>query len=147
MLFSKIGQFELSLVLAVILGAVIGAEREWQQKIAGIKTNALVSLGAAMFILMSERITGDSSGAGRVAANIVTGIGFLGAGAIMREGMNIIGINTAATLWCSGAIGALTGLGFYYESSIGTIIIVVTNIILRAIHRKLNNRIINRKTT
>ncbi len=106
----SIGQFEMRLLLAFVLGAIIGLERQWQHKIAGLKTNSLVAGGAALFILLSEKITGDSSAAARVAAQIVTGIGFLGAGVIMREGINISGINTAATIWCSGAIGSIAGV-------------------------------------
>src|SRR4051812_8062214 len=103
----NIGEFEGRLLLAFVLGAVIGLERQWQHKIAGIKTNSLVAGGAALFILLSEKITGDSTGAGRIASTIVTGIGFLGAGVIMREGATVSGINTSATIWCSGAIGSI----------------------------------------
>ncbi|MFN3446848.1 MAG: MgtC/SapB family protein, partial [Bacteroidia bacterium] len=121
----NIGTFEHRLFLAFILGTIIGFERQWRHKIAGVKTNALVAGGAALFILLSEKIVGDTSGAARVAANIVTGIGFLGAGVMMRNGNNITGINTAATIWCSSAIGALAGLGYWYESLVGTAFVVV----------------------
>lgn len=137
----NIGEFEHRLLLAFVLGTVIGLERQWRHKIAGIKTNALVAGGAALFILVSEKITGDSSGAGRIAANIVTGIGFLGAGVMMRNGTNITGINTAATIWCSSAIGSLAGLGFWYESIIGTAFVVAGNILLRPIGEKIDSRI------
>lgn len=137
----NIGQFEHRLLLAFILGTIIGLERQWQHKIAGIKTNALVAGGAALFILVSEKIAGDPSGAARIAANIVTGIGFLGAGILMRDGMNITGINTAATIWCAAAIGSLAGLGYWYESLVGTAFVVFGNIVLRPIGAKLDQRI------
>ncbi|MBP9186815.1 MAG: MgtC/SapB family protein [Bacteroidia bacterium] len=137
----NIGMFEHRLLLAFVLGTIIGLERQWQHKIAGIKTNALVAGGAALFILVAQKVGGDSSGAARVAANIVTGIGFLGAGVMMRNGSNITGINTAATIWCSSAIGALAGLGFWYESLIGTAFIVTGNILLRPIGNRIDNRI------
>lgn len=99
--------FILHLTLAVALGAIIGAERQWRQRMAGLRTNALVATGAAIFILSSVSTSPDSPG--RIAAQIVSGIGFLGAGVIMRQGMNISGLNTAATLWCSAGVGVLAG--------------------------------------
>lgn len=137
----SIGMFEHRLLLAFVLGTVIGLERQWRHKIAGVKTNALVAGGAALFILLSEKITGDTSAAGRIAANIVTGIGFLGAGVMMRNGTNVTGINTAATIWCSAAIGSLAGLGYWYESLVGTAFVVAGNILLRPIGEKIDNRI------
>ena len=85
----------LNLLAALALGALIGAERQWRQRMAGLRTNALVAVGAAVFILSSVTTSPDSPG--RIAAQVVSGIGFLGAGVIMREGMNIRGLNTAAT--------------------------------------------------
>jgi putative Mg2+ transporter-C (MgtC) family protein len=137
----NIGQFEHRLLLAFALGTIIGLERQWRHKLAGVKTNALVSGGAALFILASENIGGDPSGAARIAANIVTGIGFLGAGIMMRDGVNISGINTAATIWCSAAIGTLAGLGHFYEGIVGTAFVVFGNIVLRPIGNKIDHRI------
>jgi putative Mg2+ transporter-C (MgtC) family protein len=99
-----IDQFEIRLLVALLLGATIGLEREWQQKIAGIRTNALVALGAALFVLLSNKISGDSSSTARIVSQIVSGMGFLGAGAIMKEGLSVSGINTTATIWCSMAL-------------------------------------------
>lgn len=137
----NIGEFEHRLFLAFVLGTVIGLERQWRHKIAGVKTNALVAGGAALFILVSEKIAGDPSGAARIAANIVTGVGFLGAGVLMRNGTNITGINTAATIWCSSAIGSLAGLGYWYEALVGTAFVVIGNIVLRPIGEKIDQRI------
>lgn len=108
----------LNLLAALALGALIGAERQWRQRMAGLRTNALVAVGAAVFILSSVTTSPDSPG--RIAAQVVSGIGFLGAGVIMREGMNIRGLNTAATLWCSAGIGVLCGLGIWPGSDGGT---------------------------
>jgi len=102
----------LRLTLALAYGGVIGAERQWHQKMAGLRTNTLVSLGAAGFTLLGVL---SSPAAGpmdpRIAAQIVTGIGFLGAGVILREGFNVHGLNTAATLWCAAMVGAFCGAG------------------------------------
>ena len=138
----SIGQFELRLLLAFILGALIGLERQWQHKTAGIKTNALVAGGSALFILLSEKITGDPTSAGRIASTIVTGIGFLGAGVIMREGPTVSGINTSATIWCSGAIGSIAGMGYWYEGLVGTGFVLLAHIILRPIGNRIDKRIV-----
>lgn len=138
----SIGQFELRLFLAFFLGACIGLERQWQHKIAGIKTNALVAGGAALFILLSEKITGDATSAGRIASTIVTGIGFLGAGVIMREGVSVSGINTSATIWCSGAIGSIAGMGYWYEGVVGTAFVLLAHILLRPLGKRIDKRIV-----
>lgn len=135
-----INQFELRLLIALLLGAAIGFERQWRHKMAGVKTNALVSLGSALFILLAAKITGDNSSSARIAAQIVTGIGFLGAGAIMKEGFNVSGLNTAATIWCSGAVGCLAGLGFWYEASIGTFFVIVSHLVLRPVENRIEKR-------
>lgn len=128
--------YVLNLVVAMFLGALIGAERQWRQRMAGLRTNALVATGAAVFILSSIETSPDSPG--RIAAQIVSGIGFLGAGVIMREGMNIRGLNTAATLWCSAGIGVLCGLGLYPLATIATLLILCANILLREAAQRIN---------
>jgi len=125
-----------NLLAAMLLGALIGAERQWRQRMAGLRTNALVSTGAAVFILSSIAISPDSPA--RIAAQVVSGIGFLGAGVIMREGMNVRGLNTAATLWCSAAIGVLCGLGQFWQAAAATIIILCANILLREAAQRIN---------
>jgi putative Mg2+ transporter-C (MgtC) family protein len=100
----SIDQTTLNLPTAVGLGAVIGFERQWRNRLAGLRTNTLVALGAASFVVFAELVPGDASPT-RVAAQVVSGIGFLGAGIIFREGFNVRGLNTAATLWCSAAVG------------------------------------------
>ncbi len=124
--------FAIRLFLAFILGAGIGIERQWLKERAVLKTNVLVSLGAAMFVMMASMITGDSSPT-RVAAQVVSGVGFLGAGVILREGTSVRGINTAATLWCAAAIGSLVGSGFLLQAYFGTIAVVGANLLLRPV--------------
>jgi putative Mg2+ transporter-C (MgtC) family protein len=127
------------LCFGLMLGAMIGFERQWHQKTAGLKTNALVALGAAGFVTF-----GTAAGNGNpsvVAAQIVTGIGFLGAGVIMREGVNVHGLNTAATLWCSAMVGALCGFGIWQAGGIAALLVVFANLILRPVANRLNTRV------
>jgi putative Mg2+ transporter-C (MgtC) family protein len=102
----QLAQTALNLFVAGCLGAAIGLERQWRQRLAGLRTNTLVALGAAIYVTYS-RIVFDDQGAARMAAQVVSGIGFLGAGVIFKEGLNVRGLNTAATLWCSAAVGSL----------------------------------------
>ncbi len=98
--------FLLRVGVALALGALIGAERQLRQRLTGLRTNALVSTGACLFVLMTQAVPGMApSDASRIAAYVVSGIGFLGGGVIMRDGFNVRGLNTAATLWCTAAIG------------------------------------------
>lgn len=129
----------LRLGMALLLGAVIGFERQWRQRMAGLRTNALVSIGAAGFVVFSLTIPGDNSPT-RVAAQVVSGIGFLGAGVILREGINVRGLNTAATLWCSAMVGTFAGAGQLLASAIAAGFIVATNLVLRPIVRLVNKQ-------
>ena len=133
-----IADFVESLLTALFLGAAIGFERQWRNSAAGLRTNTLVALGAAMFVLFAplSGVKGDL----RVAAQIVSGIGFIGGGAILREGLTIRGVNTAATLWCSAAIGSLCGAGLLAQAVIATGVILSANLILRPIsHRMMSD--------
>jgi putative Mg2+ transporter-C (MgtC) family protein len=133
----------LRVVVAIVLGAAIGFERQWRLRTAGIRTNALVSAGASLFVMIGTAGFGDE-GAGvdptRVAAQVVSGIGFLGAGVILRDGTNIRGLTTAATLWCAAAVGSLAGAGMLWMATIGALAILVTNTLLRPLSRVLNRR-------
>jgi putative Mg2+ transporter-C (MgtC) family protein len=124
-------EFVIRLTLALFLGAAIGFERQWRQRSAGLRTNTLVAMGAAAFILLSVSLTGDTGDPSRVAGQIVTGIGFLGAGVIMKDGLNIQGLNTAATIWCSAAVGSLAGVGLYWEAVITAAAVVFAHLGLR----------------
>jgi putative Mg2+ transporter-C (MgtC) family protein len=124
--------------LALALGALIGFERQWNQKMAGLRTNALVALGACGFVVFSAVVgEGDPT---RLAAQVVSGIGFLGAGIILREGANIHGLNTAATLWCSAMVGTFCGGGFWLLGIGAAGFVVATNLFLRPLLRRLNTR-------
>jgi putative Mg2+ transporter-C (MgtC) family protein len=129
--------FAIRLTTALLLGALIGAERQWRQRMAGLRTNALVAAGAAMFVMLSalEPHADDSF---RIAGQVVSGIGFLGAGVILRNGLNITGLNTAATLWCSAAIGTLAGYGMYESAITGAVAVIAANVGLRPVGKALN---------
>jgi putative Mg2+ transporter-C (MgtC) family protein len=131
--------FVFRLGLALILGALIGSERQWRQRMAGLRTNALVAAGAAMFLMMGGLIAGEGS-QGRVAAYVVSGIGFLGGGVILKDGLSIRGLNTAATLWCTAAIGALAGLGYVFFPVSGTLAVLGANTILRPLAQAMDRK-------
>ena len=129
--------FAIRLALALICGALIGAERQWRQRMAGLRTNALVAAGAAMFVMLTA-LTASADDSFRIAGQVVSGIGFLGAGVILRNGLTITGLNTAATLWCSAAIGTLAGYGMYGSAITGAITVIGANVCLRPIGKALN---------
>ncbi len=122
--------FSLRLGVALFLGGAIGIERQWRQTKAVLKTNVLVCMGSSMFVMMSVMTPGDASPT-RMAAQVVSGIGFLGGGIILRDGASIKGLNTAATLWCAAAVGTLTGGGFLFQAYLGSAAVVFANLILR----------------
>jgi putative Mg2+ transporter-C (MgtC) family protein len=130
-------QFAIRLGLALVLGAFIGAERQWRQRMAGLRTNALVAAGAGMFVMISA-LAARPDDSFRIAGQVVSGIGFLGAGVILRNGLNITGLNTAATLWCSAAIGTLAGYGMYGSAVTGAVAVIAGNVCLRPIGKALN---------
>lgn len=107
------------LACALVLGALIGLERQWRQRDAGLRTNALVSVGAALFVSLGELGLAESDPT-RIAAQIVSGIGFLGGGVILKGGATVRGLNTAATLWCAAAVGVLSGFGQLLPAILGT---------------------------
>jgi len=129
-------------LLALALGAAIGLERQWRLRTAGIRTNALVSVGAALFVIVGADGFGTTASADptRVAAQVVSGIGFLGAGVILRDGFNIRGLTTAATLWCAAAVGSLSGAGVPILAGVGATVIVATNVFLRPLGAWINRR-------
>jgi putative Mg2+ transporter-C (MgtC) family protein len=120
----------LRLVVALLLGAVVGIERQYRQRAAGLRTNALVALGAAGFALIGFSMANEASPS-RMAAQVVSGIGFLGAGAIMREGLNVKGLNTAATLWCAAAVGVACGAGSFALAVLAAALIILVNMVIR----------------
>ncbi|MXV44217.1 MgtC/SapB family protein [Saccharibacter sp. 17.LH.SD] len=129
-----------SYLSAFIFGALIGAERQFRQRTAGLRTNALVALGASAFVDLAQRIDGSASSV-RVIAYVVSGVGFLGAGVIMKDGPNVRGLNTAATLWCSAAIGACAGSDMIAEAGLLTFFILTANTVLRLAVKWINNHL------
>jgi len=125
--------------LALALGAAVGLERQWRQRTAGLRTNALVALGAALFeefaVLLSSQHGVDPT---RIAAYVVSGIGFLGAGVILRDGIHVRGINTAATIWCSAAIGVLAGAGYLRAAAIAAALILAAHLALRPLAQRVD---------
>ena len=134
-----LAEIAVRLAAALVVGAAIGVERQWRQRMAGLRTNALVSIGAAGFVVFSMSISGDNSPT-RVPAQIVSGIGFLGAGVILREGINVRGLNTAATLWCSAMVGTFAGAGQLMASMLAGGFVVGTNLVLRPAVRLINRQ-------
>jgi len=128
------------LITAALLAACLGFERQSRHKSAGLRTNILIGIGAALFTIMSSEIAGPGGDPARIAAQIVTGIGFLGAGAIMRTDSGIQGLTTAATVWVNAAVGVAAGGGAYHLAVIATVITLVALLIVPAIERLIARR-------
>ena len=129
--------FLFNLSICFLLSFFIGMERQYRKRIIGLRTTILVSLGAFLFVTFSFSV--GSLDLSRIASQVVTGIGFLGAGVILKDGKKIRGLTTAATLWCDAAIGILCAGGAIFEAILGTLIILFANIILRHINKLINN--------
>jgi putative Mg2+ transporter-C (MgtC) family protein len=130
-------EFTGNVALALLLGTLIGIERQWRQHPAGLRTNALVAVGAALFVSLS-RLLHDTNSPTRIASYIVSGIGFLGGGVILKEGANVRGMNTAATIWCAAAVGTIAGLGFAFYALIGTVAVVCVVTGLRPVAKRID---------
>jgi putative Mg2+ transporter-C (MgtC) family protein len=116
--------------LALLFGTLIGVERQVRKHPAGLRTNALVSVGAALFVSLAQ-LMDDKNSPTRIASYIVSGVGFLGGGVILKEGISVRGLTTAAGLWCSAAVGTLAGTGFGLHGAIGTVFVLIVLIVLR----------------
>jgi len=127
----QILDFFLRLGAAVLMGAVVGLERQWRQRMAGTRTNALVAAGAAAFVMCAFMVRDTSRSEAQIVSYVVSGVGFLGAGVIFKDAGSVRGLNTAATIWCSAAIGAISGLGNPLHALILTAVVLGTNIVLR----------------
>ena len=130
----------LRLLLAAGLGAVVGVEREFRQKPAGLRTNMLIALGSALFTMVSIQIAQAGGTPDRIAAQIVTGIGFLGGGAILRSGKSVHGMTTAATIWVNAAVGMASGAGYYAMAVATTLITLVVLAVLPPIEAYFERR-------
>ena len=131
--------FTLRLAVAFLLGSGIGLERQWRQRMAGLRTNTLVCVGAALFVMLSVMTPGESSPT-RMAAQVVSGIGFLAGGVILREGLTVRGLNTAASLWCAAAIGCLAGGGLFFQAFAGAVAVLIANVGLRPIGYRIDRQ-------
>jgi putative Mg2+ transporter-C (MgtC) family protein len=126
--------------LATLLGVAIGLERQWRSRMAGLQTMALVSMGASLFLILSAYSFNLEANRLTLAAQIVSGIGFLGAGVIMKQGLTVTGLNTAATLWATGAVGALAGAWMWREAIAGAIVVVTGNWFLQPLANRIDRR-------
>lgn len=134
-------EFILRLLTALAAGLLIGFERQWHHKSAGLRTNTLVSVGAAIFVLISILVTEKGNGdVTRIIGQVVTGIGFLCAGIIFKEGLSVHGLTTAVTVWCCSAVGCLAAAGYFTETFIATFFIVGVNLILKPVDEWLTGR-------
>lgn len=140
------GDTLISLFTAFVLGTLIGAERQYRQRTAGLRTNVLVAVGAAAFVDLAMHLDG-AEGAVRVIAYVVSGIGFLGAGVIMKQGMDVRGLNTAATLWASAAVGSCAGGDMVAQAVALTFFVIAGNTLLRPLVNAINRIPLNEKTS
>src|ERR1700721_119233 len=131
-------QFGVRLLLAIGMGAMVGLERQWRQRMAGTRIYVLWARGAAAFVVGGLLLNDDPSARGRIVSYIVSGVGFLGAGVIFKDGAGVRGLNTAATIWCSAAIGALSGLGSFPLALVLAFAVLFTNMILRPLAYRLH---------
>ncbi len=131
----------LRLGVALLLGGAIGLERQWKSHYVGLRTNTLVAIGSAALMIFGLMIAPhDTEGLSRIASQIITGIGFLCAGVIMHEGVTAKGFNTAATLWCSVAVGMFAGYGLFAPAAILGVIIIAVNLLFRPIDAFINKK-------
>jgi putative Mg2+ transporter-C (MgtC) family protein len=145
-LFRPVLATTICLGTAFVLGCLIGLERQIRQRNAGLRTMVLVSVGAAAFVHLGGRLDG-AGGQTRIIAYVVSGIGFLGAGVIMKEGAQVRGLNTAATLWSAAAVGAFAGGGLLAESVVVTAFVLAGNTLLRPLVNYVNRRPIHPEET
>jgi putative Mg2+ transporter-C (MgtC) family protein len=131
-------QLAFDLLFAAILGGLIGLEREYKNRTAGLRTLILVSVGAALFAATASYAFGeDSDGASRIIANIIVGIGFLGSGAVLKQGDNVQGLTTAASIWAIAAIAIAVALNLYFLAVVAEILVLATLAILRRLEEKI----------
>ena len=133
----SVADFAIRLAVGVGCGSLIGFERQWRARMAGLRTNALVAAGATLFVLYS--VATEDTSATRVASYVVSGIGFLGGGVILREGVNVRGLNTAATLWCSAAVGVLAASGHVAFTLIATGTVIAIHVLGRPLGRLIDH--------
>ena len=131
----RLFDFFVRLLAALLMGTAVGMERQWRQRMAGVRTTALVAAGACAFVECAFMV--PSPNPTQIVAYVISGVGFLGAGVIFKDAGSIRGLNTAATIWCSAAIGAICGLGNLVEALILAAVVLCTNIVLRPLAHRL----------
>lgn len=132
----------LKLVVAACLGLVLGYEREVHKRPAGLRTHSLICMGAALFTVLSMSFAGNNVDASRVAAGVVTGIGFIGGGILFKSEDRVFGLTTAAELWVAGAIGLAVGIGYYFAAIVATLIVLFILVPLKHISEEARRRAI-----
>ena len=132
-----VAAFSFTIWSALLMGVAIGLERQFRQNPAGLRTNALVCVGAALFVSLAV-LMDDRQSPTRMASYVVSGVGFLGGGIILRDGLNVKGLDTAATLWCSAAIGTLVGSGFVLHGLAATSTVLARNLVLRPLSQRID---------
>lgn len=136
-----IDEFFIRILIAFFSGFFIGLERQIHHKSAGIRTNALVCLGAAIFVLISFEFQDNAKvDITRVVGQVVTGVGFLGAGVILHQGISVHGLTTAATLWCSAAIGCMAATGLVMETIFASLLVILINTVFRKLDEIIKER-------
>jgi putative Mg2+ transporter-C (MgtC) family protein len=131
-------EFLLRLGSALLLGTIVGLGRQWRQRMAGTRTNALVSIGASAFVMCAFLVRDTSRSEAQIVSYVVSGVGFLGAGVIFKDSGSVKGLNTAATIWCSAAIGATCGLGYLQYAATVAAVVLLTNTVLRPLAYRLH---------
>jgi len=136
-------EFLLGLLICFLLSFLLGIERQYRRRFLGLRTMILVSVGSYLFVSFSFLLTGYQSDASRIAAQVVAGIGFLGAGVIIKDNKNskVRGLTTAATLWCDASIGVLCAGGFIKEAIVASLVVLFANVILRYINMFVNSKV------
>lgn len=138
---NEILDFAIKIGAATLSGLVLGLEREYKGKSAGLKTNTLVAIGSAVFVIISQQyIDLDGVDITRVLSHVIVGIGFLGAGVIIQKKDKVVGLTTAATVWCSAAVGCLAATGMYPQLAIITILVILVNLIFGYIDVQINGK-------
>ena len=137
----ELKSFVIGILICFILSFAVGLERQYRRRFIGLRTTILLAIGTYMFVSMSFIIGASNTDLTRIAAGIVSGISFIGAGVIIKQGNKVQGLTTAATLWCDAAIGALCATGAYYEAILGACIVIIVNLLLRRISHGVNHSV------
>jgi putative Mg2+ transporter-C (MgtC) family protein len=129
-----LNEFILRLLTSFLVGFLIGLERQLAHKSAGLRTNMLVAVGSGIFVLLSLELTANGTGdPTRIVGQVATGVGFLGAGVILHQGLSVHGLTTAATIWCSSALGCLAAGGYIKEALVATLVVLIINFGLKPV--------------